>query len=216
MAMASLALTKCDEWFNCPACQNLLFSLISKSRINTQLESVVHVYTSQFCDQSVSTVWFFINNIMSMNRDQVKRLLTKFHQIDQSGDGVLSLDEVREITARSGLPPNQAEEFMRLFDLNGDNRVTLQEYISALGLDPPPPVDLKTWRNAFNSIDKDSSGYLSKQEVRQLLQQLNYNRCTDRQIEQWMKSVDKDGDGMISFAEFSTFMEMSTQPNPYN
>lgn len=33
------------------------------------------------------------------------------------------------------------QEFMRMFDLSGDNQVTLQEYITALGLDPPPPAE---------------------------------------------------------------------------
>ncbi|KAA0186327.1 Calcium-binding protein [Fasciolopsis buskii] len=152
---------------------------------------------------------------MTLSNDQVKRLLTKFHQLDRNGDGILTYEEVREVATHSGLPPTQADEFMRMFDLSGDNQVTLQEYITALGLDPPPPADVKIWKNAFDSIDTDGSGYLSKQEVRQLLYQLDYRRCTDFQVEQWMNSVDKDGDGMISFAEFSTFMEMSTQSSTF-
>ncbi|VDP65160.1 unnamed protein product [Echinostoma caproni] len=70
---------------------------------------------------------------------------------------------------------------------------------------------LKIWKSAFDSIDTDHSGYLNTQEVRQLLYQLNYRRCTEAQIKQWMDSVDKDGDGQISFAEFCTFLEMSIQ-----
>ncbi|CAL8090064.1 unnamed protein product [Calicophoron daubneyi] len=140
-----------------------------------------------------------------------EELLKKFHQMDRSGDGRLTIDEVRDCVRRSGLPESQVTQFMALFDLDGDNVVTLDEYILALGLTPPPPNDVKQWKAAFDAMDTDGSGSLSRDEIRQLLQRYGYKRATEEDIEQWIETLDKNGDGEISFPEFSAFMEMQCQ-----
>ncbi|KAF8571141.1 hypothetical protein P879_02054 [Paragonimus westermani] len=175
---------------------------------------------------------------MHISQEKAQALLKKFHAMDRNADGVLSaeevsytirgsglsqkdarmdlnrdgcldLHEVRLCVQHSGLPESAALEFMALFDLSGDNKITLQEYITALGLNPPPPTDLAEWKVGFDSIDVDNSGFLTRDEIRTLLQRFNYARCTDQEVDEWIKEVDKDGDNRISFAEFCTFMEMS-------
>lgn len=59
---------------------------------------------------------------------------------------------------------------------------------------------------AFNSIDKDKSGYLSSDEIRTLLHECGYNRYTQDEIDKWIETVDKNGDGKISFDEFVIFL----------
>ncbi|CAL8090070.1 unnamed protein product [Calicophoron daubneyi] len=136
-----------------------------------------------------------------------EELLKKFHQMDRSGDGRLTIDEVRDCVRRSGLPESQVTQFMALFDLDGDNVVTLDEYILALGLTPPPPNDRKSWEQAFKHMDKDGSGFLSKGEIRELLEETGFVNCTEEDIQTWMDSVDGDGDQKISYAEFAAFLE---------
>ncbi|KAF5402148.1 EF hand [Paragonimus heterotremus] len=150
---------------------------------------------------------------MSITHEKKRALLRKFHQMDLNRDGCLDLHEVRLCVQHSGLPESAAMEFMALFDLSGDNKITLQEYITALGLNPPPPTDLAEWKVGFDSIDVDNSGFLTRDEIRSLLQRFGYTRCTEQEVDQWMREVDKDGDNRISFAEFCTFMEMSINRN---
>ncbi|KAF6768552.1 hypothetical protein AHF37_10088, partial [Paragonimus kellicotti] len=71
---------------------------------------------------------------------QLKEAL-KALEMDLNRDGCLDLHEVRLCVQHSGLPESAALEFMALFDLSGDNKITLQEYITALGLTPPPPTE---------------------------------------------------------------------------
>ncbi|KAH8867074.1 16 kDa calcium-binding protein isoform 1 [Schistosoma japonicum] len=139
-----------------------------------------------------------------------RALIEKFHQMDKNCDGVLTANEIRICVQRSGLPESKVNEFLRLFDLSGDNVITLQEYICALGLQPPPPKDINQWRMAFNSIDKDRSGYLTPDEIQKLLHECGYNRCTQIEIDNWIKTVDKNDDGQISFDEFTAFLSSKT------
>ncbi|KAF7261558.1 hypothetical protein EG68_01202 [Paragonimus skrjabini miyazakii] len=64
------------------------------------------------------------------------------------------------------------------------------------------------WKAAFDEMDTDRSGQLCAKEVRQLLEQSGYARCTEADIGNWIESNDKDGDQQVSYAEFVTFMEM--------
>ncbi|CAH8656653.1 unnamed protein product [Schistosoma curassoni] len=79
---------------------------------------------------------------LKLNTMDRRALIEKFHQMDKNCDGVLTPSEIRLCVQRSGLPPSKVDEFLRLFDLSGDNMITLQEYICALGLQPPPPKEL--------------------------------------------------------------------------
>ncbi|CAH8664084.1 unnamed protein product [Dicrocoelium dendriticum] len=147
---------------------------------------------------------------MRLTQRNKRSLLEKFHRMDYSGDGCLDVHDIRRCIRYSGLPESTAMEFMALFDLDGDGKVTLEEYMAALGLNPPPSSDVRTWKLAFDSIDTDHSGHLSRDEVRNLIYSLGYQRCTEEEIDQWMEENDKNEDGLISFAEFITFMELST------
>uniref|UniRef100_A0A3Q0KMN3 Similar to 16 kDa calcium-binding protein n=1 Tax=Schistosoma mansoni TaxID=6183 RepID=A0A3Q0KMN3_SCHMA len=139
---------------------------------------------------------------MKLNTMDRRTLIEKFYQMDKNCDGILTPSEIRICVQRSGLPESKVDEFLRLFDLSGDNMITLQEYINALGLQPPPPKDINQWKMAFDSIDKDKSGYLTSNEICTLLHECDYNRYTQMEINKWIEKVDKNNDGKISFDEF--------------
>ncbi|CAH8657429.1 unnamed protein product [Schistosoma margrebowiei] len=143
---------------------------------------------------------------LKLNTMDRRALIEKFHQMDKNCDGVLTPSEIRLCVQRSGLPPSKVDEFLRLFDLSGDNMITLQEYICALGLQPPPPKDVEQWRRTFNEVDQDRSGQLSLDEIRNVLRDLGYRRVSEDALNRWMQSVDKNCDRMIDFSEFSAFL----------
>ncbi|CAH8646408.1 unnamed protein product [Schistosoma guineensis] len=143
---------------------------------------------------------------LKLNTMDRRALIEKFHQMDKNCDGVLTPSEIRLCVQRSGLPPSKVDEFLRLFDLSGDNMITLQEYICALGLQPPPPKDVEQWRRTFNEVDQDRSGQLSLDEIRNVLRELGYRRVSEDALNRWMQSVDKNCDQMIDFSEFSAFL----------
>jgi len=57
---------------------------------------------------------------------------------------------------------------------------------------------------AFRLADKDKSGYITKSEFEKMAKNLS-----KEQIEKVFAKCDKDGDGKINFAEFSTMMNMA-------
>ena len=56
-------------------------------------------------------------------------------------------------------------------------------------------------------FDKDNSGTIERDEVKQILQGEDAkNHVTDEMIEELIQDIDKDGDGNISFEEFRDMM----------
>ena len=56
---------------------------------------------------------------------------------------------------------------------------------------------------AFHLADKDKTGYITKNEFEQMAKQLS-----KEQVEKVFAKCDKDGDGRISYSEFSSMMAM--------
>ena len=51
--------------------------------------------------------------------------------------------------------------------------------------------------------DKDNNGHITKEE---LIQALKAEKSQEKEIEQYIKAVDKNGDGKIDYKEFLALM----------
>ena len=57
----------------------------------------------------------------------------------------------------------------------------------------------------FAVFDVDKDGYITKSELRQVMNRLGEN-LTDKQLDAMIKEADKDGDGKINAKEFKALM----------
>lgn len=62
---------------------------------------------------------------------------------------------------------------------------------------------------AFNHFDKDRSGTISKEELREGLRDGIAGTVPESEIEAILAEVDKDGDGTIDFQEFTAMISKS-------
>lgn len=62
-------------------------------------------------------------------------------------------------------------------------------------------------KTAFDMFDKDGSGKISVDELKQILQGEDINNLvTSDVLEGYLKEVDSNGDGELDFAEFQEMM----------
>ncbi|CAI2736075.1 unnamed protein product [Schistosoma spindalis] len=59
-------------------------------------------------------------------------LLNLFTRMDTSGDGILSIEELKKGLRSSGATENVVNKIIEKLDSNSDNSVTYQEYIKAI------------------------------------------------------------------------------------
>jgi Ca2+-binding EF-hand superfamily protein len=62
-------------------------------------------------------------------------------------------------------------------------------------------------KETFDDIDKDKSGSLSQDELREVMNLFSRRRPSSRHVARVFKAADSDGDGAISFDEFVAAME---------
>jgi len=60
-------------------------------------------------------------------------------------------------------------------------------------------------QSAFKMFDKDGSGFISSEEIKEIL---SFGKSvSDHAVNEIVKQVDANGDGQISFEEFSAMMK---------
>lgn len=139
------------------------------------------------------------------DHDEIKRLRKRFKKLDLDSSGALSVDE---FMALPGLRHNPlAQRVIQVFDSDGNGEVDFKEFImgtSQFSVKGHPEEKL---RFAFNIYDMDRDGYISNGELFQVLKMIVVDSLQDWQLQQLVDKtiilLDRDGDGKISFEEFS-------------
>ena len=139
--------------------------------------------------------------------DQIQQLRLAFSKIDKNGDGQLTYEELRE--GLSEIPEISIHEAdimqaMQAIDSNQNGLIDYTEFIAAC-LQSFNYLKENHLRSAFQYFDKDDSGTISKEELRQCLQSDDFT-LTEDQINQLLSGVDANNDGQIDYQEFIQMM----------
>mmetsp|Transcript_6432 Transcript_6432/g.14518 ORF Transcript_6432/g.14518 Transcript_6432/m.14518 type:complete len:186 (-) Transcript_6432:292-849(-) len=120
-----------------------------------------------------------------------------FDKYDEKKDGVISMEEFKLALAEFNYTDDELNEMFSQMDVNNNGVILYTEFLAAT-LEMHGRVEEKRLAEAFDHIDDDDSGFISKENLVKLLGE---NESRSR-IEKLIQEVDTDGDGMISFEEF--------------
>jgi len=92
-----------------------------------------------------------------------------FLELDKSGDGTLSVEEVRDGLVRAmGCVKGSLEDFSRIMadlDKDGNGVVDYSEFLAA-SISKQTIVDQQNLKIAFDMLDGDRNGQITKEELR--------------------------------------------------
>ncbi|PRQ45614.1 putative EF-hand domain pair protein [Rosa chinensis] len=134
------------------------------------------------------------------SREELKKIFDKF---DKNGDGRICCDELRAIFLELGSETTSEEvkTIMAEFDKDGDGRIDLDEFAEVLN-----GGSTKDLRDAFDLYDLDKNGRISAKELHEVLKRLG-QKCSLKDCEKMIRSVDADGDRHVNFEEFKKMMK---------
>eukprot|EP00928_Gymnodinium_smaydae_P089028 TRINITY_DN73036_c0_g1_i1.p1 TRINITY_DN73036_c0_g1~~TRINITY_DN73036_c0_g1_i1.p1 ORF type:complete len:610 (-),score=158.17 TRINITY_DN73036_c0_g1_i1:398-2227(-) len=121
-----------------------------------------------------------------------------FQRLDQDGDGVLSVEEIRRALERSeehiDLPPN-LKDLLRFADTNGTGAIEYTEFIAVAAGKHSLLRDENALKAAFDVFDVDNDGFISVDELSSVIEDKDA-------VSEIFGIVDTNGDGSIDYTEF--------------
>jgi len=148
----------------------------------------------------------------------MKDLRKIFKQFDKNGDGQLSYDEVKEgfkmYFKDDHISDFELNKIIENMDLDKNYFIEYEEFLRGT-CDLELLFTDKNLKLAFEFFDKDGSGKISHDEIKEAL-------CKDAEgkdneiIQNIIKEIDVNGDGQIEFHEFKSLMVKILKSNNAN
>lgn len=142
-----------------------------------------------------------------LSKTEKQNLGQIFKEMDTNGDGRLSLDEVKNGYEKFFGQAKSEEDIEIMFkkvDTDNSGYIDYTEFVVA-SIDESQLLNKEKLQAAFRMFDKDGSGSISTDEIKQVL---GYGKTlNEEQAESILREVDENGDNEISFEEFSRMMK---------
>jgi calcium-dependent protein kinase len=140
-----------------------------------------------------------------LNKEESKQMYDNFRKLDKNNDGKLSADELIEAYNKT-MQKEEAEEevrkIMQTVDSNGSGFIDYSEFVTAC-MKKEMLVNNESLEIAFKAFDLDGSGKITSNELMEIL---GVMQGEDEHLTEILKSVDRDGDGLIDLDEFKNMM----------
>ena len=150
------------------------------------------------------------------NKEQLKEA---FKKADEEGTGTLNFSQLKclmlamasEEQREEGGVDQIADLIMKMADINGDKMVDYEELVKFIYDEETDPKE--KLREAFRLCDTDRDGFICKKELAQFLKlaggenEEETGEESKQKIAVMMALFDQDGDGNLSYQEFSDMME---------
>ena len=135
--------------------------------------------------------------------DEVKKLKDAFQKIDVNGDGMLTLDELKNaISQNPEVHVMNIEQIFKTIDTDNSGVINYTEFLAA-SIDKRIYLQEDKLRDAFKLFDEDKSGKISKSEISKVLK----FKKSGTEMTKLFEKYDLNGDGEIDFDEFLNMMK---------
>ncbi|XP_023535368.1 calcium-dependent protein kinase 29 [Cucurbita pepo subsp. pepo] len=151
----------------------------------------------------------------NLSEEELKGLKQMFKNIDTDRSGTITFDELKTGLSRLGsrLSEHEIKQLMDAADVDKNGTIDYGEFITATmhrhRLDKEENI-----YNAFRFFDRDGSGFITRDELRQAMTQ--YGMGDEDTIDEIINDVDIDGDGKINYEEFVNMISKGTVETKMN
>jgi Ca2+-binding EF-hand superfamily protein len=138
----------------------------------------------------------------SISEERLEQLRERFASFDLAGTGKLDFATLAQVSAREGtfLDRLLATVLIRTYDSDQNNEIDFEEFVKFCEhIDSQSELQLLL--QVFKLADRDHSGTLELDEVRDIARQMGMTLSSDEAQKQLL-ALDQNGDHMIDINEF--------------
>ncbi|ONI32306.1 hypothetical protein PRUPE_1G360100 [Prunus persica] len=146
----------------------------------------------------------------NLSEEEIHGLKQMFNNIDTDGSGSITFEELKTGLTRLGskLSETEIKQLMDAADIDKNGTIDYTEFITATMHRHKLEKEENLYK-AFQFFDKDQSGFITRDELRQAMTQ--YGMGDDATIDEIIDDVDTDKDGRINYEEFVAMMRQGVQ-----
>lgn len=196
--------------------QALSHPWIQKNTYNQPLKSSVLKNMREF--ESRSRLRHAIMTFMTqrlLSTKELQKLRQTFTSLDSDGDGILTKEELVQ-GYKQVFPSEGEDEILQLVDslleqadINSEGVIKFTDFLVAAS-DKSHLLDNKQIRKVFKLFDKDNSGYIEWEELKEVIVCGN---ITDDDFQGMVDQFDQNGDGKVSQLLLLLFPFLSCSTN---
>ncbi|XP_064610351.1 lysophosphatidylcholine acyltransferase 1-like [Liolophura sinensis] len=147
--------------------------------------------------------FYKLHQKLGLDFDTIKEMFDRFCKICRGKPGRVTIEEFAKYLRLPVSDPLRT--VFQLYDRAGSGYIDFREYVIGLSLVSGPAATEETIQLAFTLFDSDGKGYISEEELSQIL--LNAFGMNDIDTHELFKEVDADEDGKITYDEFQACAE---------
>ena len=152
-------------------------------------------------------------------KEELQALQGEFIGLDRDGNGEISVQELetllRSMRIKLRLSETEIRKSLKIIDTNGDGTIDLVELNNIIEQYDTDGVIYKALaqrceiRREFQKYDSDNSGYITKDELVQVVKDRTGKLMSEKHLEGMLKECDDNDDDQIDYEEFCTLMTKS-------
>lgn len=147
-----------------------------------------------------------LSRLSTSSGSSERELERVFRYFDENGDGKISPAELRNCMRTVGeeLSHEDAEAFVASSDSDGDGLLCYHDFVRLVDVEGEEEK-VRSLRDAFRVYEMEGHGCITPKSLKQALQRLG-DSWTTEECKAMIRRFDLNGDGVLSFEEFSVMM----------
>lgn len=186
------------EWLNCKSSGNRDLNFCGKQVVSAAVMDVVQASIQTFAGYSKLKKLALYVIAHKSNADEVGFLQGLFrNRFDIEKDGVISLNEFKDVLSIYSYTETEVEEMFRAVDIDGCERLSYSEFLAAT-IEAHGSIEEDRIAEAFDRLDSDDTGFITVSNLTDFLGDDVPKKFIDSIIEE----VDVSKDHKIDYDEF--------------
>ena len=151
-----------------------------------------------------------------LSKEKIIKMRNEFLLLDTDGDGSVSTEELAEVLramrVKFKLTEGAIKSMIKEIDQDGSGTITVEEYMDNMkdktskDIIHRALIHRSSIRRDFHKYDADGSGFITKDELKEVLEKKSALNLSATQIDDLLYEADMNNDGQINYEEFVIMM----------